>query len=87
MKHNEHCNSWPNYHPYDCPECKIWDVMVEVAEDNLYEQIEEARNEGYEEAQDEYYWERNRIADSAFQEGIEEVVDNPNKYGLVKANV
>lgn len=83
MRHHESCNSWPSYHPYDCPECKI----LESADDRLSdmytaEEYEDAYQNGYDEGEGDAEWNIESKMEHARNEGIEEVLNNPEKYNL-----
>lgn len=87
MKHHDSCKSWASFHPYDCPECKILnDYTAEFGEMYTFEQLEEYRDEAYQEGrrdgEDDNEWEINEAAEAAFDEGIQSVLENPEKYNL-----
>lgn len=91
MRHHVLCKLWSKFHPYDCPECRM---LNEVAAGNYYsdddiEDIKEsARTDGYEEAEDDMYWERESEKeeeyDRGFKDGKQKVLENPESYGLVE---
>lgn len=91
MRHHEACKSWPSFHPYDCPECKILEPLgTTYTEDQIYEMLESERNEAYQEGQDDAYWENESAKEEAYDEGYKDgqqsVLTTPEDFGLVEAS-
>ena len=91
MRHNELCNSWQNYHPYDCPECKTLEPFTNgkfYTEDDFYGIIEDERNEAYAEGADDTRYEmEDRMEDEydrGYEDGKQAVLDSPEEFGLVE---
>lgn len=94
MRHHEKCREWQNYHPYDCPECKLLnDLGTTYTEDELYAMLEDERNEAYAEGQDDATYDlEDRLTeaeeqgyDNGYKDGQQSVLDAPEDFGLVEA--
>lgn len=83
MRHHESCNSWPSFHPYDCPECKILENLGAVYTDK---DLDDAFEQGYDEHKWQHEYELNDAYDEGFEAGKETVLNCPEDFGLVEAN-
>lgn len=83
MQHHELCTSWPHFHPYDCPECKIL-VLADARLSDMYtaEEYEDAYQNGYSEGEDDAEWNIESKKEHSYNEGIQYVLDNPDEYNL-----
>jgi len=89
MRHDEDCQSWQEYHFLDCPECKIIQrIKAQQGDFYTYDELEEARQEGYDDGsndtRDEMANEVEEAYDRGFDDGKQDVIDNPEMYGLVE---
>ena len=89
MKHHERCVWQLDYHPYDCPLCKILNEMGNFyTEDELYKMLEDERTEAYAEGESDAEWNiEQRLEDEydkGFEDGKQMVLDTPEDFGLVE---
>ena len=89
MKHHERCVWQADYHPYDCPLCKILNEMGNFyTEDEIYKMLEDERTEAYAEGEsDAEYQIEQRIEDEfdrGHKEGVQSVLDSPESFGLTE---
>ena len=86
MKHHEACKSWPSFHPYDCPECKILGDTRLYTPWEIQKLQDEAFEEGMSEAEYELEDKLNDSYDEGYEAGKEAVLNSPEEFGLVEAN-
>jgi hypothetical protein len=89
VKHHERCVWQADYHPYDCPLCKILNEMGNFyTEDELYKMLEDERKEAYAEGENDALYDIEvRLEDEydkGFEDGKQMVLDTPEDFGLVE---
>lgn len=73
MQHEDTCESWASFHPFDCPECKI---LLRAGTD-LYTQdeydraVREAYQDGFDEAELQY----EELNNESYKQALEEAVN------------
>jgi flagellar biosynthesis/type III secretory pathway protein FliH len=93
VKHHERCVWQADYHPYDCPLCKILNEMGNFyTEDELYKMLEDERDEAYAEGENDANYNKDEEIEEAREEGYDQgfedgkqmVIDSPEDFGLVE---
>lgn len=62
MRHDDRCESWPEYNPFDCPECKIFNKVESFTQEAVDRAYEDGRDAGRDEIGDEAEGMRDEIA-------------------------